>query len=90
MIERQLQNADKALGRNDAATTARPCVTSYALDLLNVESRFEVPRIVEALRRKGAGQMCFYGPPGTGKSGQWKYPCRRGDCPAGIDPGPAS
>ncbi|MFO1226822.1 ATP-binding protein [Roseateles sp.] len=68
LIERQLQNADKALGRNDAATTARPCVTSYALDLLNVESRFEVPRIVEALRRKGAGQMCFYGPPGTGKT----------------------
>jgi SpoVK/Ycf46/Vps4 family AAA+-type ATPase len=67
LIERQLGNADKALGRNDT-TVARPCVTRYALDLLNCESRFELPRIVEALRRKGTGQLCFYGPPGTGKT----------------------
>jgi len=68
LIERQLQNADKALGRDEAASIARPCVTRYALDLLNCESRFEIPRIVEALRRKGRGQLCFYGPPGTGKT----------------------
>jgi SpoVK/Ycf46/Vps4 family AAA+-type ATPase len=68
LIERQLLNADKALGREAAATKARPSVTRYALDLLNCETRFEIPRIVEALRRKGAGQLCFYGPPGTGKT----------------------
>ncbi|KQV96467.1 ATP-binding protein [Pelomonas sp. Root1237] len=68
LIERQLLNADKALGRDDGSSMARPCVTSYALDLLNCESRFEIPRIVEALRRKGAGQLCFYGPPGSGKT----------------------
>jgi SpoVK/Ycf46/Vps4 family AAA+-type ATPase len=68
LIERQLLNADKALGRDDGSSIARPCVTSYALDLLNCESRFEIPRIVEALRRKGTGQLCFYGPPGTGKT----------------------
>lgn len=68
LIERQLLNADKALGRDGAASLARPCVTRYALALLNCESRFEIPRIVEALRRKGRGQLCFYGPPGTGKT----------------------
>ncbi|MDP1534226.1 MAG: ATP-binding protein, partial [Rubrivivax sp.] len=26
------------------------------------------PKIVEALRRKGYGTLCFYGPPGTGKT----------------------
>lgn len=67
LIERQLLNADKALGRDDVSL-ARPCVTRYALELLNCESRFEIPRIVEALRRKGSGQLCFYGPPGSGKT----------------------
>jgi SpoVK/Ycf46/Vps4 family AAA+-type ATPase len=33
-----------------------------------VESHFEVPRIVEALRRRGHGTLCFHGPPGTGKT----------------------
>ena len=68
LIERQLLNADKALGRSDGATLARPSVTQYTLELLNCESRFEIPRIVEALRRQGRGQLCFYGPPGTGKT----------------------
>jgi SpoVK/Ycf46/Vps4 family AAA+-type ATPase len=35
---------------------------------VNTESRFEVRRIIEALRRKGFGALCFYGPPGTGKT----------------------
>lgn len=33
-----------------------------------MESRFELPRIVEALRRRGSGNLCFYGPPGSGKT----------------------
>ena len=33
-----------------------------------MESRFEVPRIVEALRRRGHGSLCFHGAPGTGKT----------------------
>ena len=68
LIERQLGNADKALGNGAGAAVARPAVTTYDLSLLNIESRFEVPRIVEALRRKGAGTLCFHGPPGTGKT----------------------
>ncbi len=68
LIERQLGNADKALGNTSAERGARRVVTNYDLDLVNTESRFEVPRIVEALRRKTYGTLCFYGPPGTGKT----------------------
>ncbi|HEY1392835.1 MAG TPA: ATP-binding protein [Methylibium sp.] len=67
LIERQLANADKALGLQ-SRRAARAVVTRYDLSLLNIESRFEVPRIVEALRRRGSGTLCFHGPPGTGKT----------------------
>ena len=36
--------------------------------MLNVESRFEIPRTVEALKARGHGTLCFYGAPGTGKT----------------------
>jgi SpoVK/Ycf46/Vps4 family AAA+-type ATPase len=69
LILRQLGNADRALGGSAARDKpARPVVTHYDLGLLNVESRFEVPRIVEALRRRGHGTLCFHGCPGTGKT----------------------
>ena len=68
LIERQLGNADKALGNTTAERGARRVVTQYDLSLVNTESRFEVPKIIEALRRKGFGTLCFYGPPGTGKT----------------------
>jgi SpoVK/Ycf46/Vps4 family AAA+-type ATPase len=68
LIERQLGNADKALGRAAKDERARRVVTRYDLGLLNIECRFEVARIVEALRRRGHGTLCFHGPPGTGKT----------------------
>ncbi len=68
LIERQLTNADKALGNTSTERGARRVVTHYDLGLVNTESRFEVPKIVEALRRKTCGTLCFYGPPGTGKT----------------------
>ena len=69
LILRQLGNADRALGGSASREKpARPVVTSYDLGLLNVESRFEVPRIVESLRRRGHGTLCFHGAPGTGKT----------------------
>jgi SpoVK/Ycf46/Vps4 family AAA+-type ATPase len=68
LIERQLRNADMALGNRSADSTARLSVTRYSLDMLNVESRFEVPRIVQALKARGHGTLCFYGAPGTGKT----------------------
>ncbi len=67
LIERQLRNADRALGGREA-DTARPTVTTWDLAMLNVETRFEVPRIVEALKARGHGTLCFYGAPGTGKT----------------------
>jgi len=68
LIERQLVNADKALGNASGERGARRVVTNYDLGLVNTESRFEIPKIVEALRRRTYGTLCFYGPPGTGKT----------------------
>jgi SpoVK/Ycf46/Vps4 family AAA+-type ATPase len=75
LIERQLANADLALGGAATERGARPVVTGWDLSLLNTESRFELPRIVQALQRRseaGAGAMssslCFHGAPGTGKT----------------------
>ena len=68
LIERQIGNADKALGNLAGERGARRVVTTYDLSLVHTESRFEIPKIVEALRRKGFGTLCFYGPPGTGKT----------------------
>jgi SpoVK/Ycf46/Vps4 family AAA+-type ATPase len=68
MIERQLGNADRALGNTRDGAGARRVVTTYDLSLLNVESHFPIPRIVEALRRRGHGTLCFHGAPGTGKT----------------------
>ncbi len=62
-----LRNADLALGQR-VATGERPGVTTYDLEMLHVESRFPVPRIVDALRARGHGTLCFHGPPGTGKT----------------------
>ncbi|MGO4395019.1 ATP-binding protein [Variovorax sp. M-6] len=67
LIERQLKNADLALGTSDGLG-ARRSVTTYDLEMLNVETRFEIPRIVEALKARGHGTLCFYGAPGTGKT----------------------
>jgi len=68
LIERQIGNADKALGNGLAGRGARRVVTQYDLALVNTESRFAIPKIVEALRKKGVGTLCFHGPPGTGKT----------------------
>jgi len=69
LIERQLGHADRALGQAGSRERgARPVVTRYDLGLLNVECRYEVPRIVEALARRGHGTLCFHGAPGTGKT----------------------
>jgi len=68
LIERQLSNADKALGGTRPERGARQVVTEYDLSLLNIESRFEVPRIVQALQKRSHGTLCFHGAPGTGKT----------------------
>ena len=67
LIERQLKNADLALGRRPDLAQ-RPGVTQYSLDMLNLESRFDIARIVIALKTRGHGCLCFHGAPGTGKT----------------------
>jgi SpoVK/Ycf46/Vps4 family AAA+-type ATPase len=85
LIERQIANADKALGGAPAADrAARRVVTTYDLSLLNVECRFEVPRIVEALRRRSHGTLCFHGPPGTGKTALAEHLAQQLDRPLMI------
>ncbi|WP_343627826.1 ATP-binding protein [Roseateles sp.] len=68
LVCRQLAHADKALGQGDEPVPTRPSVTRYALDLIHCESRFPLPRLIEALRRRGLGTLCFHGPPGSGKT----------------------
>ena len=68
LIERQLKNADQALGNRSTDSARLLAATPYDPALLNVESRFDVPRIVQALQARGHGTLCFYGPPGTGKT----------------------
>ena len=83
LIERQLRNADHALGRRPDAL-ARPSPTQYSLDMLNVESRYEVPRIVSALKARGHGTLCFHGAPGTGKTALAEHIARELDRPLMI------
>ena len=80
LIERQLRNADQALGHRTPGLL-RPSVTTYDLGMLHVESRFEVPRIVQALQARGHGTLCFYGPPGTGKTALAEHIARSLDKP---------
>jgi SpoVK/Ycf46/Vps4 family AAA+-type ATPase len=68
LIERQLKNADLALGNQALAQGSREPVTHYDLSMLNVESRYALPRVVAALKSRSHGTLCFYGPPGTGKT----------------------
>jgi SpoVK/Ycf46/Vps4 family AAA+-type ATPase len=68
LIERQLKNSDEALGNKAADTKDRKQVTTYDLEMLNVETRFDIARIVDALKARGHGTLCFYGAPGTGKT----------------------
>ena len=83
LIERQLRNADQALGRQPDAAI-RPSPTQYSLDMLNVESRYEVPRIVAALKARGHGTLCFHGAPGTGKTALAEHIARELDRPLMI------
>jgi hypothetical protein len=55
-------------GQQAQGAGERRSVTTYDLDMLNVETRFEIPRIVQALQARGHGTLCFYGAPGTGKT----------------------
>ncbi|AOY93400.1 ATPase [Cupriavidus sp. USMAA2-4] len=67
LILRQLDHADRAMGLRPEAE-ARPVVTHYRLDYLNLETRYAVDKIIQALQARQRGTLCFFGPPGTGKT----------------------
>jgi SpoVK/Ycf46/Vps4 family AAA+-type ATPase len=68
LIDRQLKNADLALG-NPATAVSRPqALSRYDLSYLNVETRYPLQRMADSLAARGHGTLCFYGPPGTGKT----------------------
>src|SRR4051812_29683703 len=81
LIERQLRNADQALGNRAHDHGVRRSVTTYDLDVLNVETRFEIPRVIDALRARGHGTLCFWGAPGTGKTALAEHIARSLDKP---------
>ena len=68
LINKQLKNADAALGLNDQSYNPIPHATQYNLSVLNLESRFEIQKIIQSLKARGHGTLCFFGPPGTGKT----------------------
>jgi len=70
LMLKQLERSDEALGHKDDNDKAqfRPLVTTYDLSLLNIETRHPVEKIINALKSKGAGTLCFFGLPGTGKT----------------------
>jgi SpoVK/Ycf46/Vps4 family AAA+-type ATPase len=81
LIERQLRNSDHALGTQGHDGGLRRGVTRYDLSMLNVESRFEIARVVQALKARGHGTLCFYGAPGTGKTALAEHIARSLDQP---------
>ena len=84
LIERQLERADRALGRAGDEPEFRPSPTRYDLALLNVESRHPVARIIAALQARPRATLCFYGLPGTGKTALGEHVARCLDRPLMI------
>jgi SpoVK/Ycf46/Vps4 family AAA+-type ATPase len=64
----QLERSDRALGQKDKREEFRPVVTQYNLDLLNIETRHPVEKMIKAMQVRPRATLCFYGAPGTGKT----------------------
>ena len=75
LVLRQLERSDEALGYRDGMDRGglRPLVTAYDLSLLNIETRHPVEKIVNAIKNRGHGTLCFFGMPGTGKTALAEY-----------------
>lgn len=75
-----VEESQKALGR-DRTEELRTSVTKYDLGLLNISSKFTPGQVIEALKKKKAGTLCFYGLPGTGKTQLAEYIAEQLDMP---------
>ncbi len=68
LLMTQLERSDKALGQKDKGEEFRPIVTQYDLDLLNIETRHPVEKMIKAMQARPRATLCFFGAPGTGKT----------------------
>lgn len=67
LIKHGILQSQIALKRNKMEDL-RDSVTTYSLDYINVKGAFKPDRIMEALKKSGAGTVCLYGIPGAGKT----------------------
>lgn len=85
MLLSLIANSQKALDR-EKMEELRDSVTKYSLDLLNLAGNMPIDKIIQALKRRGHGTMCFYGPPGTGKTQLAEFIAMELDKPLMIKP----
>ena len=70
LVSQTLERSQRLLGQTRAPQ--RPhSATAYDLSLIN--SKLDIPRVIEGLKRQARGSFCFYGPAGTGKSELARY-----------------
>lgn len=62
-----IQKSQKLLGRSKKEDL-RVSSTKYDLNYLNLSSLYSIEQIINALKKRKRGNMCFYGLPGTGKT----------------------
>ena len=67
IIRRAVAQSQRVLGR-DATEDLRDSVTTYSLDMLNLNSKFTPQQVVDALKKKQKGTLLFHGIPGGGKT----------------------
>jgi len=72
LLKHAIEHSQKALGRTKVEEL-RESATTYDLDMINLESRFPLKDIIEALKKRPYLSLCMYGPPGTGKTAFAEY-----------------
>lgn len=66
-ILQAVTRSQQALDRREKDDLRIP-VTQYSLEYLNTSGQFGAGQLINALKRRPSGSLCFYGIPGTGKS----------------------
>ncbi|MGH8538700.1 MAG: AAA family ATPase [Gammaproteobacteria bacterium] len=67
LLLRALHNSMNAL-RQPKGGGNNITAISYDLRYLNLDTRFDIDKMIGALRIRSQGSLCLYGPPGTGKT----------------------